>query len=264
MPNTQPPKLRSDWTWLLLPALIPALLALLVVAGEANTSLFLAWNEASRALPAEFWAGVTNIASTGGAFAVLAVALHWQPRWAASALLALPAGTIYAHGLKKLFQEARPGAVLDPDQIWIVGKLLKANAFPSGHSVTAFGIGAAIALCCLTPGRRWLAWVALAIAALAAFSRVAVGAHWPLDIFAGAAGGWLCGALGVWWSSRWHFWTRPMGIRIMAGIIGVSSLWLFFDDLGYPEGLWMQYLLATAGCAGALYALVRPTPRSAA
>ncbi len=264
MPSTPTLRLQSDWTWLLLPAVVPALVALLVVAGDANTSLFLAWNEASRALPAEFWAGVTNVASTGGAFAVLAVALHWQPRWAASALLALPAGTVYAHGLKKLFQEARPGAVLDPDQIWIVGKLLKANAFPSGHSVTAFGIGAAIALCSLTPGRRWLAWVALAVAALAAFSRVAVGAHWPLDVFAGAAGGWLCGALGVWWSSHWHFWTRPNGIRFMAGIIGLSSLWLFFDDLGYPEGLWMQYLLATAGCAGAVYALICPTPRSAA
>ena len=230
----------------------------------ANTSLFLAWNEASRALPAEVWAGITNIASTGGAFALLAVALHWQPRWAAAGLLALPAGSIYAHGLKRLFQEARPGAVLDPEQIWIVGKVLKANAFPSGHSVTAFGIGAAVALCCLTPGRRWLAWVALAVAVLAAFSRVAVGAHWPLDIFAGAAGGWLCGALGVWWSSHWHFWTRPKGIRIMAAIIGVSSLWLFFDDLGYPEGLWMQYLLATAGCVGAAYAMIRPLPRSMA
>ena len=247
--------------WIILPAAIPALLGVMVALAGNNTDLFLAWNEASRVLPATFWAGVTNLGSTGGAFAILATTLHWQPRWAAAALLAVPAGTVYTHGLKNLFNEPRPGAVLDPDHFWVIGKLLRAGAFPSGHSVTAFGIGAVIALCAVQSGRRGLAWLMLAGASLAAFSRVSVGAHWPLDVFAGAAGGWLCGALGVWWSSRWRFWERTNGIRTMALLIGLSCVWLLFDDLGYPEGVWMQYLLATAGSLGAGYALAKTLSR---
>ncbi|MGL1832839.1 phosphatase PAP2 family protein [Rhodocyclaceae bacterium SMB388] len=247
------------WVWAL-PALT-GLLAAIARLNDWNTDWFVAWNGAAQVLPAAVWAGVTNLGSTGGAFAVVTATLVWQPRWAAAALLAAPAGTLFTHGFKRLFSEARPAAVLDPEQITIIGTALKANAFPSGHSVTAFALAAVIALCSLHAGRRRLAWLALAVATVTAFSRVAVGAHWPLDILVGAAGGWLCGALGVWWSARWRFWEAPNGVRIMSALLGASALWLFFENLGYPEGRWMQYALASLGVAGAVAAFIRSNGR---
>lgn len=240
--------------WLWTPAAVAILLAALTLVTEMNTDWFIAWNAAAQSLPPSLWAGVTNLASTGGAFALLSGILAWQPRWAAAAVLAIPAGSLFTHGLKRMFTEPRPASVLDPDQITVIGTALKANAFPSGHAVTALGIAAAVALCSVAENKRWLAWVALSVAAVAAFSRVAVGAHWPLDIFVGAAGGWLCGAFGVWCSQHWRFWRRPSGVRALALLLGASSLWLFFDKLGYPQGLWAQYGLAAFGCTGALYA----------
>jgi membrane-associated phospholipid phosphatase len=250
--------------WIAAPALVLGLLALATVAEGRNAALFVDWNRAALALPAFFWAGVTNIGSTAGAFALLSGWLAWRPRWIAAAVLAVPAGTLYTHGLKEFFDERRPAAVLPPEQIHIIGDALMTTSFPSGHSVTAFGFAAAVTLCGVGSARRRIGCLALALAMLVGFSRVAVGAHWPLDVFAGGAGGWLCGAIGVWWSARWRFWTTDRGVRVLAVLTAALSVLLFFEYLGYPEGVWAQYALAAWGLGGALFAMRSGASRAAA
>src|SRR5690606_28964955 len=69
---------------------------------------------------------------------------------------------------------------------------------PSGHTTTAFA--AAVALGALFPRARWAFF---AYAAVMAFSRIAVAAHYPSDVIAGAVFGGV-GALLVraWFASR--------------------------------------------------------------
>lgn len=247
--------------WIVLPAAVSAVLAVGVVFGSANETWFVDWNRvASGILPPFMWAGITNLGSTLGAFALLTPTLAWRPRWLAAALLAAPAATLYTHGLKQLFDQPRPAGVLPLEHINVIGLPLRTDGFPSGHTVTAFVLAGVLALSADRDERRWLGWVVLAMAATVAFSRVAVGAHWPLDIFAGAAGGWACGAIGVRWSEAWRFWEHHYGIRAMALLMMLAAARLAVEDLGYPEGLWMQYLLVAWGMAGAGYALVRPQP----
>lgn len=241
------------------PAAVCALLGALVAAFDVNEAWFIAWNAAATAIaPGYVWAGITNLASTLGAFALMTPLLSWRPRWLAATLLAAPAATLYTHGLKQFFAEPRPAAVLASDQFTIVGLPLRTDSFPSGHSLTAFVVAGIIVLCASPAVRRQWAWVVLAAAILMCFSRVAVGAHWPLDLFAGAAGGWVSAVIGVRWSARWRFWERLRGIQFMGGLMIVVAALLAFEDLGYPEGLWMQYLLVVWGMAGAVFALVRP------
>lgn len=247
--------------WIALPAAICALVAGGVVLGGVNESWFLSWNHhANRVLPPFLWAAITNFGSTLGAFALITPALAWRPRWIAATLLAAPAATIYTHGLKDFFSEPRPPAVLALEDFNVIGLALRTDSFPSGHATTAFVVGGVLTLCARQDQRRWLGWVALGAAALIAFSRIAVGAHWPLDVFAGAAGGWLSAALGVHWSGRWRFWERVRGVRVMAALMLVVAALLAYEDLGYPEGLWMQYLLIAWCVVGATYALLRPPP----
>ena len=68
------------------------------------------------------------------------------------------------------------------------------DSFPSGHSVTSFGI--AITLLLLTRGTSHsrLGWTAVFWAALVGYSRLYQGVHWATDVLAGAAIGlfWAC------------------------------------------------------------------------
>jgi membrane-associated phospholipid phosphatase len=64
------------------------------------------------------------------------------------------------------------------------------QSFPSGHAATATGF--AIGLCWLFPRGRWPLYT---IATIAATQRIASAAHWPSDVFAGAALAFFVGAI---------------------------------------------------------------------
>jgi membrane-associated phospholipid phosphatase len=238
----------------ILPILICALCAGIVLATGTNKDLFLAWNAAAQWFPPFLWAGITNLGNTFGAFCLLAPTLAKRPRWAAAALLTAPFAGLFTHGIKRLLNLPRPAAVFPPEAFQLIDSTLLVRSFPSGHSVTAFAAASILVFC----SRRRLVWLVLPVAMLVAFSRIAVGAHWPLDLLAGAVGGWATAALGCALSARWRFWENVRGQRILAGIVLLCALVFVFEKTGYPRGLWMQYLLCVIGVLGALYALWRP------
>jgi membrane-associated phospholipid phosphatase len=63
------------------------------------------------------------------------------------------------------------------------------SSFPSGHSISAFAVATVIA------GRygkrhRWVPYVAYGVAGVIGFSRITNQAHFPADVFLGAALGY--------------------------------------------------------------------------
>jgi membrane-associated phospholipid phosphatase len=238
----------------ILPILICAVCAGIILATGTNKDLFLAWNAAAQWLPPFLWAGITNLGNTSGAFCLLAPTLTRWPRWAAAALLTAPFAGLYTHVVKRWTDLLRPAKALSRETFHIIDSTILWNSFPSGHSVTAFAAAGILVFC----SRRRLVWLALPFAMLVAFSRVAVGAHWPLDLLGGAAGGWAAAALGCALSERWRFWENARGQRILAGIALLCAVAFVFEKTGYPRGLWMQYPLCAIGLLGALYAMCRP------
>jgi membrane-associated phospholipid phosphatase len=111
------------------------------------------------------------------------------------------------------------------------------SSFPSGDTAAAFAAATVVAI---FAGRMWGAG-AMVIAGCVAFLRVVAMAHYPSDVFAGAAVGVLCGCTGVRIEQRWvpdDFPAAPR-LRLMAVAFlvvlpaislqraGASWIWVF-------------------------------------
>jgi hypothetical protein len=140
--------------------------------------------------------------------------------------------------MKPLMDVARPPAVLG-DQVHVIGRLYKAHSFPSGHATTAFALAGLLTLGIAS--RAWIAAIA-SLATLVAISRCVVGVHWPLDVLAGAFGGWLCAVAAY----RLGNLTRNFGERewvqwILGALVAACAVAMAFglpDD--YPQALLLQ------------------------
>ena len=109
-----------------------------------------------------------------------------MPSAAGAAVAAFLLASAANVGLKELFARERP-AGSDGDLIAAV-PLPESYSFPSGHAMTAFAAGAAIAV--VRPGLRW---PALGLAAAVALTRPYLGVHFWSDVLVGAGLGALLG-----------------------------------------------------------------------
>jgi len=68
--------------------------------------------------------------------------------------------------------------------------ILRADtSFPSAHTIAAFSVATVFAR--RYGSHRWVPWVAYGAATLVGFSRITLQAHFPSDVFAGAAFGYI-------------------------------------------------------------------------
>jgi len=64
----------------------------------------------------------------------------------------------------------------------------KGSSFPSGHAAAAFSVATVVAT--RYHNHRWVPWVVYGFATAVSFSRVTTSAHFPSDVFLGAALGY--------------------------------------------------------------------------
>jgi len=103
-------------------------------------------------------------------------------RYIAVYCVAVAVGTGIEETLKGIFQIPRPAAAIGLDSILTLGEVKLRNSFPSGHATFSFVTASVLGY------RRPLPWkcVLYAFALLVAWSRIYVGAHYPLDVVSGA------------------------------------------------------------------------------
>jgi membrane-associated phospholipid phosphatase len=225
--------------------------AIVVIFTGTNAVLFVHLNDMFSQLPDPLWANLTFTADTLFVMALLGAIAARQHQLFAPALVLLLLGTLFVHSGKNLFDAARPAALLATDSFHLIGPKLKNHSFPSGHSFTIF---AALTLIILYSKRCWMMPL-LVWALLGAFSRVAVGAHWPLDVLVGSAGGILIAILTVWLQQRFSALQAPGWRYSSAVLLTIAAVYLPFFDSRYPgtQGLAIALALIALALLGRFF-----------
>lgn len=164
-----------------------------------------------------FWQNLTFLGDGLPAFVILLLFSRENARLLWLGVLAAVLTGLEVQVIKHVMDIARPAAILQSTDIHIIGSELRRHSFPSGHSATAFVLAGliyqhlashwayqysyvffwrpvllrrfALPAIGLTTKQSMGIFVLL-MASLVAWSRVKVGAHWPVDVVLGALLGW--------------------------------------------------------------------------
>lgn len=134
----------------------------------------------------------------------------YAPKVWESLISGLLVSAILCKSLKDLFMVPRPAEILDQDSFTIIGRTLHGfSSLPSGHTITIFTILIIIMFAFMPKKIGYkLGWIflMLSLGYLIGLSRVAVGAHFPLDVLIGSIVGFISALLGIFISRRYKIW----------------------------------------------------------
>lgn len=133
--------------------------------------------------------------------------------------------------LKLIFAVPRPAAMIDMETFTIMGRPnILHTSLPSGHAMTAFMV-ITILLYAFMPKKvsNKMLWsiLLLTIGVTIGFSRVAVGAHYPLDVIIGCTLGYIMAVFGIRISTKlnWLHWMKNR--KFYPIIMLILSIWAY-------------------------------------
>lgn len=138
----------------------------------------------------------------------LSVLIIYAPKLWEALISGLLASLLFSCPLKKIFSVPRPAAAFNNDTFFIVGKTLTGhNSLPSGHSIVIFTVLTVLLFGFMPQNfKKKVLWsfAIVILGLILAFSRVAVGAHYPLDVITGGLLGYISGLLGIFISRKYR------------------------------------------------------------
>lgn len=141
---------------------------------------------------------------------LLSIFIIYAPKIWESLITSSIFSLLFSVTLKNTFAIPRPAAIIDPNTFNIIGeKLSGSNSFPSGHSITVFTV-ITVLMFSFMPKRLLNKIIFFTIISLFgivfAFTRVCVGAHYPIDVIVGCILGYLAGLLGTFITRKYQLW----------------------------------------------------------
>ena len=221
------------------------LVAMAISLTDSNQRLFIELNHLFSVLPGTLLQHLTSLADVSVVISLLLIVMAVRPMLAWQILLAGIATGLIVQAMKMGIAHPRPAATLPIDTFNLQGPALASSfSFPSGHSAT---IAIFLAPVIFTLHKRSLQILLLMIMLFIASARIAVGAHWPLDVIAGVfIGWWICLLL---YSPIANLrWTTSRHAQAF-GMTGVSILVIyggFFHHTGYHTEMMQAVIASTA------------------
>lgn len=230
--------------------LVPAL-ALVAAAAlfltNSNQRVFLLLNQLGPLTSDFVWANVNVLGDTVVALTLCLPLARRRPDLLWAIVPAALLGTLWVHSFKPLVDVLRPPGVLKPDAFHVIGPDLHYHSFPSGHTTTIFLFAGMFVMAF---GARAAGLLVVALALAVAVSRSVAGVHWPLDLCAGAFGGWLAAVFGLKIASWLRFGLHPVvQWLITLSLVGCAIALLVGFDTGFPQAIWFERAIAVASLA---------------
>ena len=157
---------------------------------------------------------IHNITQLGDASIILSffcIFILYAPKILESLVSSSLVSLIFSSVLKNIFLVPRPAMVFDNNSFIIVGKTAVGYAsLPSGHAITVFAT-LTILMLALMPVKlhckiSWVLFI-MSIGLCIVFTRVGVGAHYPLDVIVGSILGYIAALTGIIITKKWNPWT---------------------------------------------------------
>lgn len=156
---------------------------------------------------------IYNLTQLGDALiflSLLSILILYVPKIWEALLSASLVSALFSNVLKNIFAVPRPAASFDNTTFTIIGKTLSGhNSLPSGHSITVFTV-LTVLMFAFMPKKAFnkMVWffILIIIGLLLVFTRVGVGAHYPLDVTVGSIVGYVSGLLGILISQKYKIW----------------------------------------------------------
>ena len=229
-------------------AIMLAMTLLLLIWPPLNLALFQLLNGGLSPAGQALWANLTNLGDALLATALGIAIFARTPQQLVHVFLSVIIVGLLVHMGKSLFNyfpvfdtlQSRPvgrlglvcGGDVLTDCVNVTGKALRHYSFPSGHAAAATTV--ATLLCLKLNSQGWRI-AALVVFALAAVSRVVVGAHWPVDVTCGAVLGILGTLFSVWLAD--HRIPKP-GVKACVALLIFAmmvSFALYFNAQDYEQ-----------------------------
>lgn len=215
----------------------------LIILGINGNGVLFSMANSPQEFPGDlFWLHVTVLGDSAILLTLLLPFVGRQPRLLWHIIIAAVLATIVVQLLKAGLGLPRPLSVLGPDLVHVIGPELSRKSFPSGHTAAIFTLLSVLWLRAM-PLTITLPVTLLAI--LAAYSRMVVGAHWPLDVAGGMMVGWLAGVCGDHLGMKWQWGISKNGQLTVLAILLIAFMWVIVrTDIGHSATQLMQYGLA--------------------
>jgi membrane-associated phospholipid phosphatase len=228
----------------------------------------------SPVLPDAVWASLTLL---GSSWVLISLATALDRRGTGVQTLAAVLCVVFAGGLiqfiKSHWPTLRPGLVLDADQLTTIGDVIShSGSMPSAH---AAAVGALLAIGIITLQKRSILSMGVLVALIvlsksAAWSRVAIGAHWPADILIGMAIGLLSAQICLVGARRLCLFrqirsaaSRRWRFIILCAVELVCAWICFTADTGQDSAWPMQQVLGLLALASCIHRMVTYSGRFA-
>lgn len=177
----------------------------------------------------------------------LTVFIVYAPKLWSALFTTIIISAVISFLLKEIFDVPRPAEIIDNEFFVIIGRVHTGfSSLPSGHSITTFSVITLLLFAFMPKESKskilWTFFI-LVVGLFIAFSRVGVGAHFPVDVVIGSTIGYICGLTGIVVSNKVSWWDFIKNKKYYTVIIFFLIIWALalIKDI-YDKNLLVVYI----------------------